>query len=151
MIKADRTELMGEPCRGWGPGRNTTTPRQTTSILAETVTQDCVVTLCLTDKLVNSQAWANSLENKIYRIFLFNSSFKSYTRHGIFPLTVLSSNQHLLVPAPVVSSITLSVQTARSSQRHSLASYPIGLIFSLKEYKAHPPLPLPPPSLKCGG
>lgn len=63
---------------------------------------------------------------------------------------LLLSNQLLIVFAPEVFGITLSQQTTRFPQRHGDASYPIGLISSLKEYKAHHP---PPPSslVKCSG
>lgn len=56
-------------------------------------------------------------------------------------MTLLLSNQRLIVSVPGVCSITLSQQTAHSPQRHGYASYLIGLISVLKEYKAHPPLP----------
>lgn len=58
-------------------------------------------------------------------------------------MTLLLSNQRLIVSVPGVCSLTLSQQTTRSPQRHGYASYPIGRIFSLKEYREHPP-PLQP-------
>lgn len=48
-------------------------------------------------------------------------------------LLLLLSNQLLIVFAPEVFGITLSQQTTRFPQRHGDASYPIGLISSLKE------------------
>lgn len=101
--------------------------------------------LHLTDKLVNLEAYADAYINRIYELLFFHK-LQMLSHRAFFSMTLLLSNQRLIMSVAGVCSTTLSQQRARSPQRHSYASYPIGLISSLKEYKAQPPHQAHPPT-----